>query len=176
MAKATLGGGCFWCLEAVYLDLAGVEQVKSGYAGGPLANPTYEQVCTGTTGHAEVVQVSFDGARISYREILEVFFAIHDPTTLNRQGDDVGSQYRSVIFTHTPEQKTTAEKLMAELAGAGRWPEPLVTEITPFKAFYQAEDHHQDYYGRNGDQPYCRIVITPKLAKFRGEYATRLKE
>lgn len=176
LEMATLGGGCFWCLEAVYLELAGVEQVKSGYAGGTAANPTDEQVCTGTTGHAEVVQVSFDPASTTYRDILEVFFAIHDPTTLNRQGDDVGSQYRSVIFTHTPEQKTTAEKLMAELAGADRWPDPLVTELTPLKAFYQAEAHHQDYYRRNGEQPYCRIVIAPKLAVFRREYAKSLRE
>ncbi|MCH7522094.1 MAG: peptide-methionine (S)-S-oxide reductase MsrA [Candidatus Marinimicrobia bacterium] len=172
---ATLGGGCFWCVEAVYLELAGVEQVRSGYAGGTVADPTYEQVCTGSTGHAEVVQVSFDPAGTTYRDILEVFFAIHDPTTLDRQGGDVGSQYRSVIFTHSPEQKATAEKLMTEISAAGRWADPLVTEITPFTAFYQAEAQHQDYYGRNGGQPYCRMVIAPKLAKFRRDYAESLR-
>ena len=173
---ATLGGGCFWCLEAVYLELAGVEQVRSGYAGGAVADPTYEEVCAGTTGHAEVVEVSFDPAVTVYGDILRMFFAMHDPTTLNRQGDDVGTQYRSVIFYHTPEQQATAEKLVADLSAAGLWDAPMVTEIAPLKAFYPAEGYHQDYYRRNGEQAYCRVVIAPKVAKFRREYAERLKK
>ena len=175
MAKATLGGGCFWCVEAVYLELAGVSAVRSGYAGGTVANPTYAQVCSETTGHAEVVEVSFDEEQISYREILEVFFSVHDPTTLNRQGGDVGSQYRSVVFTHSPEQETEAKALMAELGQAGLWDKPLVTEIAPAGTFYEAEGYHQDYYARNGNQPYCAMVITPKLVKFRQQYRERLR-
>src|SRR5438874_6491778 len=156
LETATLGGGCFWCLEAVYNELRGVERVISGYAGGHVPNPTYEQVCSGRTGHAEVVQVTFDPEIISYREILEVFFTIHDPTTPNRQGADVGTQYRSAIFYHSPEQKAIAEQVIAEINAAHIWDAPIVTEVVPFQAFYQAEDYHQEYFQNNGDQPYCR--------------------
>jgi peptide-methionine (S)-S-oxide reductase len=172
---ATLGGGCFWCLEAVYRDLQGVDRVVSGYAGGSIRHPTYQQVCTGTTGHAEVVQVTFDPAAISYRELLEVFFTIHDPTTLNRQGDDVGLQYRSVIFYHSPEQRETARQVMEELAAEGVWQEPIVTELVPYDAFYAAEAYHQEYFRRNPDKPYCRIVIAPKVAKARQKFLAKLK-
>jgi peptide-methionine (S)-S-oxide reductase len=171
----TLGGGCFWCLEAVYRELTGVEKVESGYSGGTVSNPTYEQVCTGTTGHAEVVQVTFDPAIISFREILEIFFSIHDPTTLNRQGNDVGTQYRSAIFYHSEEQKSIAEAMIRELDEAGHWRTPIVTEVAPFTTFYRAEDYHQEYYQNNNRQPYCRVVIAPKLAKFRKQYVTKLK-
>ena len=172
---ATLGGGCFWCLEAVFQDLRGVEKVESGYAGGHIANPTYEQIGRGLTGHAEVVQVTFDPAQLSYRELLEVFFAIHDPTTLNRQGADVGPQYRSIILTHSPAQQKTAEQLIAELTAAHTWPDPIVTEVAPFRAFYRAEDYHQNYFRDNAEQPYCRIVIAPKVAKFRKQHPEQLK-
>lgn len=172
---ATLGGGCFWCLEAVYDELRGVERVESGYSGGDVANPSYREVCYGKTGHAEVVQLTFDPEVISYREILEVFFTIHDPTTLNRQGADVGTQYRSVIFYHTPEQKATAEAVVAEIEAAGIWRDPIVTQIVPFEAFYVAEDYHQEYFQRNPEQPYCQIVIEPKVAKFRHKYLEKLK-
>jgi len=172
---ATLGGGCFWCLEAVYDELRGVERVESGYSGGDVANPSYREVCYGKTGHAEVVQLTFDPEVISYREILEVFFTIHDPTTLNRQGADVGTQYRSVIFYHTPEQKATAEAVVAEIEAAGIWRDPIVTQIVPFEAFYVAEDYHQEYFQRNPEQPYCQIVIEPKVAKFRQKYLEKLK-
>jgi peptide-methionine (S)-S-oxide reductase len=173
---ATLAGGCFWCLEAVFDDLIGVEDVVSGYSGGKFPNPTYKQVCTGATGHAEVVQVTFDPARISYRDILEVFFSIHDPTTLNRQGGDVGTQYRSAIFYHTPEQKTTAEQVIQELSAARLWGRPIVTDIQPFTKFYPAEDYHQEYFANNAQQPYCQIVIAPKVTKFRKHYLERLKQ
>ena len=172
---ATLGGGCFWCLEAVFDQLRGVEHVESGYSGGTVPNPTYEQVCTGTTGHAEVVQIAFDPQQISYREILEVLFDIHDPTTLNRQGADVGTQYRSVVFYHDEEQKATAEQVIQELGQAGAWKAPIVTQVVPFKAFYEAEDYHQEYFARNGRQPYCRAVVAPKVAKFQKLHLTRLK-
>ncbi len=172
---ATLGGGCFWCLEAVFLDLEGVVRVESGYAGGRVPDPTYEQVCTGRTGHAEVVQVEFDPQVLSFPDLLEIFFEIHDPTTLNRQGADVGTQYRSAIFYHIPEQKAVAEKVLAELNAAGVWPAPIVTEVTPFTAFYAAERYHQEYYRRNANQPYCRVVIAPKMEKFRKQYPARLK-
>jgi len=172
---ATLGGGCFWCLEAVYDQLRGVEHVESGYSGGTVPHPTYKQVCTGTTGHAEVVQVTFDPQQISYREILEVLFNIHDPTTLNRQGADVGTQYRSVIFYHDEGQKAVAEDLIRELGEAGVWKDPIVTQVVPFKAFYQAEDYHQEYFTHNGEQPYCRTVVAPKVAKFQKVYLTKLK-
>jgi peptide-methionine (S)-S-oxide reductase len=172
---ATLGGGCFWCLEAVFLDLQRVTRVESGYAGGRAPNPTYEHVCTGTTGHAEVVQVEFDPQAITFRDLLEIFFDIHDPTTLNRQGADVGTQYRSAIFYHTPEQKAVAEKVIAELNTGRAWPSPIVTEVTPFTTFYPAERYHQEYYRRNPGQPYCRVVIAPKLEKFRKSYPARLK-
>ncbi|MGH2372365.1 MAG: peptide-methionine (S)-S-oxide reductase MsrA [bacterium] len=172
---ATLAGGCFWCLEAVFDDLQGVIDVVSGYSGGTVPNPTYEQVCTGSTGHAEVVQVTFDPNIISYREILEVFFTIHDPTTLNRQGADVGTQYRSAIFHHSPEQKATAERVIAEFGTAGLWGNPIVTEVRPLQAFYPAEEYHQEYFRRNPNQGYCRAVVAPKVAKFRKQYLSRLK-
>lgn len=172
---ATLGGGCFWCLEAVFDQLQGVEHVESGYSGGWVPNPTYKQVCTGNTGHAEVVQITFDPRQISYRELLEVFFAIHDPTTLNRQGADVGTQYRSVIFYHTPAQKAIAEETIRELNAARIWPNPIVTQVVPFEAFYIAEDYHQEYFANNPYQPYCQVVIAPKVSKFRQKFAHRLK-
>ncbi|MDQ3818580.1 MAG: peptide-methionine (S)-S-oxide reductase MsrA, partial [Acidobacteriota bacterium] len=167
---ATLAGGCFWCLEAVFDDLRGVESVESGYSGGHVPNPTYQQVCTGKTGHAEVVQITFDPQVVSFREILEVFFAIHDPTTLNRQGADTGTQYRSAIFYHSPEQKDVAEKLIAELNAENIWGAPLVTEVVPFEEFYAAEDYHQEYFVNNPSQPYCRAVVAPKVAKFRQKF------
>jgi peptide-methionine (S)-S-oxide reductase len=172
---ATLAGGCFWCLEAVFDDLKGVEDVVSGYSGGKIPNPTYKQVCTGATGHAEVVQVTFAPTQISYRDLLEVFFTIHDPTTLNRQGADVGTQYRSAIFYHSPEQKAIAEQVIGELNAEKIWNRPIVTELTPFTSFYPAEDYHQEYFTNNPFQPYCQIVIAPKIAKFRKQYLERLK-
>jgi peptide-methionine (S)-S-oxide reductase len=172
---ATLGGGCFWCLEAVYDELEGVKDVESGYAGGTVPNPSYEQVSTGRTGHAEVVQVTFDPRQVSYREILEVFFSIHDPTTLNRQGADVGTQYRSVIFYHDERQKEIAEQMIRGLDAAEKWPDPIVTEVVPFDAFYKAEDYHQEYYQHHQNRPYCRVVIAPKLSKFHKVYLTKLK-
>jgi peptide-methionine (S)-S-oxide reductase len=173
---ATLAGGCFWCLEAVYDDLRGVEQVESGYSGGSKPNPSYDLVCTGTTGHAEVVRVTFDPRVASFRELLEVFFTIHDPTTLNRQGADVGTQYRSAVFYHTPEQKEITEQVIAELNEGRIWGDPIVTEVTPFTAFYPAEIEHQEYYQRNQNQPYCRAVIAPKVSKFRKQYLEKLKK
>lgn len=172
---ATLGGGCFWCLEPVFDDLRGVTDVVSGYSGGRRPNPSYEQVCSGATGHAEVVQVTFDPSEISYRELLEIFFTLHDPTTLNRQGADVGTQYRSVIFYHSPEQKQIADALIAELNREGIWEDPIVTQVVPFEAFYSAEQYHQEYFERNPNQPYCQVVIAPKVAKLRKKYASRLK-
>ncbi len=172
---ATLAGGCFWCLEAVYDELRGVEKVESGYAGGHKLNPTYHEVCSGTTGHAEVVQITFDPRVVSFSELLQVFFTIHDPTTLNRQGADVGTQYRSTIFYHTPEQKDVAERVIAETAAAKVWNNPIVTELTPFTEFYPAEEYHRDYYQRNPAQPYCQVVIEPKVAKFRKAYLEKLK-
>jgi peptide-methionine (S)-S-oxide reductase len=172
---ATLGGGCFWCLEPLFDSLEGVLRVESGYSGGHVANPTYRQVCTGTTGHAEVVRVTFDPDRISYRDILEVFFSAHDPTTKDRQGNDVGPQYRSVILYHSPEQERTAREVIAELAASGEHRDPIVTELAPFETFYEAEDYHQEYFERNPDQPYCRVVIAPKVAKFRKRYGDVLK-
>lgn len=173
---ATLAGGCFWCLEAVFDQLQGVEDVVSGYAGGHVPNPTYRHVCTGETGHAEVVRIAFDPDAISYRDLLKVFFTIHDPTTLNRQGGDAGTQYRSAIFTHTDEQERIAEEVIAEMTEAGIWDEPIVTEVVPFEAFYAAEDYHQEYFTRNPSQAYCRMVIAPKVAKFRKQYLERLKK
>jgi len=173
---ATLAGGCFWCLEAVFTELRGVEQVVSGYSGGTVPEPSYEHVCTGSTGHAEVVQITFDPAVISYRELLEVFFAIHDPTTLNRQGPDVGTQYRSAIFYHSPQQRVVAEQVIAQVTSAGMWDAPIVTQVVPLEAFYPAEAYHQDYFRRNPNQPYCRLVVAPKVAKFRKQYLTRLKK
>lgn len=175
LEKITLGGGCFWCVEAVFDELKGVTDVVSGYSGGSVANPNYRQVCTGSTGHAEVIQVTYDPTLTTTREILEVFFTVHDPTTLNRQGADTGTQYRSAIFYHTPEQKAVAEQLIGELNAAKIWKAPIVTELTPFKAFYPAEDYHQEYFKLNGSQPYCRIVIEPKVAKFRKQYHEKLK-
>jgi peptide-methionine (S)-S-oxide reductase len=172
---ATLGGGCFWCLEAVYDELRGVQQVESGYSGGEVPDPTYRQVCTGTTGHAEVVQVTFDPEVVSFREILEVYFTIHDPTTLNRQGADVGPQYRSAIFYHDEDQRRVAEQVISDLEAEGVWDDPIVTEVTPFDTYYVAEDYHQEYYRNNGYQPYCQVVIAPKVAKFRKQYLERLK-
>lgn len=174
-AVATLGGGCFWCLEAVLLELAGVESVVSGYAGGHVENPTYQQVCTGATGHAEVVQVTFDPTVVSFREILEVFFTIHDPTTLNRQGNDVGPQYRSAIFYHNEEQREVAQKTIAELDAADIWDNPIVTEVTSLDTFYEAEDYHQNYFENNSRQPYCQFVVAPKVAKFRKKFADKRK-
>lgn len=173
---ATLAGGCFWCLEAVFDDLQGVESVVSGYAGGRVANPSYQEVCNGTTGHAEVVQITFDPDVISFRDLLQIFFTIHDPTTLNRQGADVGTQYRSAIFYHSPQQKATAEQVIAETNAAGHWGALIVTQVAPFDAFYAAEDYHQEYYSRNPYQPYCQVVIAPKVAKFRKRYMERLKK
>jgi peptide-methionine (S)-S-oxide reductase len=175
-ALATLGGGCFWCLEAVYLELKGVERVVSGYAGGHVANPTYEAVCSGATGHAEVVQLTYDPAVISFHQILEVFFTIHDPTTLNRQGADVGTQYRSAIFTHDAEQKQIAEEVIAAIEAEGIWRNPIVTEVAPLERFHPAETYHQNYFARNPYQPYCQVVVAPKVAKFRKKFIGQLKK
>src|SRR5438445_42274 len=172
---ATLAGGCFWCLEAAFQDLKGVERVQSGYAGGRVANPSYEQVCTGTTGHAEVVQITFDPQVVSFDDLLHVFFTIHDPTTLNRQGGDVGTQYRSAIFYNSPEQEKTARQVMAEIFKAGIWARPIVTEVAPLQPFYRAEEYHQDYFRKNPTAGYCRVVIAPKVSKFRKQFAARLK-
>ena len=172
---ATLAGGCFWCLEAVFADLRGVRRVVSGYCGGQVENPTYRAVCEGTTGHAEVVQIAFDPQAVSYRELLEVFFTIHDPTTLNRQGGDIGTQYRSAIFHHSPAQRETAAQVVAELEAERVWDAPIVTEIVPLDIFYPAEDYHQEYYQNNASQPYCRAVVAPKVAKFRQKYMEKLK-
>lgn len=173
---ATLGGGCFWCMEAVFDDLKGVIGVESGYAGGTMAHPTYEQVCTGKTGHAEAIQVTFDPQVIVYQDVLRIFFTVHDPTTLNRQGNDVGTQYRSVIFYHDEKQKHAAEEIIKEIQSQKIWDDPIVTELSPFKAFYKAEDYHQEYFANNPDQAYCRVVIAPKVAKFRKLYHDRLKK
>lgn len=173
---ATLAGGCFWCVEAVYRALQGVESVQSGYMGGQTPHPTYEEVCTGRTGHAEVVHLAFDPDQISFREILEVFFTTHDPTTPNRQGGDVGTQYRSAIFYHTPEQAETAQQVIAAFNAERHWPGPIVTEVTPVSTFYKAEDYHQDYYTNNPQQPYCSALIPPKLAKLRQKFAEKLKQ
>ncbi|MGD0177783.1 MAG: peptide-methionine (S)-S-oxide reductase MsrA [Candidatus Bathyarchaeia archaeon] len=172
---ATLGGGCFWCTEAVFSGLKGVVKVEPGYSGGTIANPSYEQVCTGRTGHAEVAQVTFNPEVISYKEILEVFFTVHDPTTLNRQGADVGTQYRSVIFYHNSEQRVVAEHVIKGITAAGIWDAPIVTQVEPLKAFYKAEDYHQKYFENNPRQQYCQIVIAPKVRKFREHYRERLK-
>lgn len=173
---ATLGGGCFWCLEPLFDELQGVKHVESGYSGGSVVDPSYREVCTGRTGHAEVVKVTFDPSVVSFREILGVFFAFHDPTTMNRQGADVGTQYRSVIFYHSPTQQQVASEVIAELNGKHIWDRPIVTEITPFHSFYVAEDYHQEYFQNNGSQPYCRAIVAPKVAKFRKQYLDRLKQ
>ena len=173
--QATLGGGCFWCLEAVYEQLRGVDKVVSGYAGGKVPDPTYEAVCEGDTGHAEVVQVTFDPKMVSFREVLEVFFSIHDPTTRNRQGADVGTQYRSVVFYHDAAQKATTEGLIHELTQGGHFDDPIVTEVAPLPEVYPAEDYHQGYFRKNPGQGYCRIVIAPKMAKFREKWKAKMK-
>jgi peptide-methionine (S)-S-oxide reductase len=173
---ATLGGGCFWCLEAVFDDLRGVVSVESGYMGGHKANPTYEEVCGGATGHAEVVQIRFEPEAVSFKEILEVFFVIHDPTTPNRQGNDVGTQYRSAIFYHSPEQKSVAEQVIASLNAAKLWNAPVVTEVTPAVTYYGAESYHQEYFERNQSQPYCQFVVAPKVQKFRKHFLAKLKK
>jgi len=172
---ATLAGGCFWCLEAVYQELDGVTGIVSGYTGGHVKNPTYEQVCAKDTGHAEVVQVTYDPSRLTYREVLEVFFSIHDPTTLNRQGNDIGSQYRSAIFTHDDSQLAIAKEIIRELTAEHAFSDPIVTEVEPLGEFYPAERYHQNYYRQNTTQPYCSYVISPKIAKFRQKFASRLK-
>lgn len=173
---ATLAGGCFWCLEAAFQDLKGVEHVQSGYAGGHVANPSYEQVCAGDTGHAEVVQITFDPSVVSFDDLLHVFFTIHDPTTLNRQGGDVGTQYRSAIFYHSQEQQAVAQRVIRELEAEKVWDDPIVTELKPLEAFYPAEEYHRDYYRRNPNQGYCRAVIAPKVAKVRKLYFDKLKQ
>lgn len=176
LEQATFGAGCFWCTEAVFQRLEGVVAVESGYSGGNVPNPTYEQVCTGTTGHAEVTQITFDPARISYEELLEAFWKMHDPTTLNRQGNDVGTQYRSVVFYHNERQKELAEKYKKELDVSGAWKNPIVTGISPFTRFYKAESYHQNYYNDNKFQPYCMFVIGPKLEKFEKVFKNKTKK
>jgi len=171
----TLGGGCFWCTEAVFSQLKGVEEIEPGYSGGNVENPSYEQVSTGKTGQAEVAQITFDPAVISFKEILQIFFSTHDPTSLNRQGADIGTQYRSVIFYHDDEQKAIAEQVIKELSDEGAFDAPIVTQVEPLKAFYKAEDYHREYYERHPEQPYCRVVIAPKIAKFRQLYLNKLK-
>ena len=173
---ATLAGGCFWCMEAVFDELKGVESVESGYSGGHVQRPSYSQVCAGDTGHAEVVQVTFDPEVLSYKDLLTVFFTIHDPTTLNRQGNDVGTQYRSVIFYHNEQQKNIAEEVIREIGAAKIWDDPLVTELTPFGQFFIAEDYHQEYFKKNPFQGYCRAVIAPKVTKFRHNFTDKLKK
>jgi len=172
---ATLGGGCFWCTEAVFSELKGVEKTESGYSGGIIQNPTYEQVCTGRTEHAEVVQITFDPKVITFKEILQIFFTTHDPTTRNRQGADVGTQYRSVIFHHDEEQRKIAEQVIAEINASKIWNKPIVTEVTPFQSFYKAEDYHQEYFKSNPIQPYCQLIIAPKVAKLRNNYRDKLR-
>lgn len=175
LETAVLGGGCFWCLEPIFADLVGVEQVVSGYSGGSVENPSYRAVCTGSTGHAEVIKITFNPSQISYRDLLHIFFTFHDPTTLNRQGADVGTQYRSIILTIGKEQEQDAREVMNEIEKAGIWKDPLVTEFVPFEKFYQAEDYHQEYYANNPNEMYCRVVISPKVKKFREQYAHKIK-
>ncbi len=176
LESATLGGGCFWCLEAVYSELNGVLKVESGYAGGHVKNPTYEDVCSDETGHAEVVQITYDPAVITYRQILQIFFSVHDPTTLNRQGHDVGTQYRSVIFYHDDNQKRVAEEVMREIEKTQIWNDKLVTDLVPFVEFFKAEECHQNYFKNNPNQPYCQVVVAPKVAKFRKQYFDKLSK
>lgn len=173
---ATLGGGCFWCLEAVYQEVRGVEEVVSGYAGGHVANPSYQAVCSGITGHAEVVQIKFDPTVVSFRTLLEIFFTIHDPTTLNRQGADVGTQYRSIVLYHSDEQRQVAQEVIAEVTREGLWPDPIVTELAPAEEFYAAEAYHQNYFQNHANQPYCQVVIAPKVAKFRQRHLAQLRK
>lgn len=175
MDTATFGTGCFWCTEAIFQQLEGVSKVTSGYSGGHVTNPTYDEVCSKTTGHAEVIQLVYDRSKISFEELLEVFWQVHDPTTLNRQGNDVGPQYRSVIFYHNQEQKEKSEKFKTELNKSGAWADPIVTAVEPIKNFYPAEDYHQNYYNENGNQPYCRFVVKPKLDKFKKVFKDKLK-
>ena len=172
---ATLGGGCFWCLEAIFSELTGVEKVESGYAGGTVHQTTYQQVCSGTTGHAEVVQVTFDPSVLSYTDLLRIFFTVHDPTTMNRQGGDLGTNYRSIILYHNDQQKRQAAQIIDEINSAGIWDGPIVTQVQPFTEFYRAEDYHQEYFKNNPNQPYCQVVIAPKVRKFREHYMQRLK-
>lgn len=172
---ASLAGGCFWCLEAPFRELVGVHDVISGYMGGHVQNPDYKQVCTGTTGHAEVIRIHFDPAQIDYRDLLEVFFALHDPTTPNRQGNDIGTQYRSAVFYHSDEQRDIARTVIAELSAEGVWGEPVTTQVVPATTFYPAEDYHQHYFERNPFQPYCMAIVAPKVAKLRAKFASRLK-
>lgn len=172
---ATLAGGCFWCIESAFNTVHGIESAISGYMGGHTATPTYEQVCSGETGHAEVVQLSFDPTKISYREILEIFFALHNPTQLNRQGNDIGSQYRSVVFYHNAEQQTAAQQIINEMIEDATWPEPIVTEVTAVQTFYAGEQYHQDYFNNNPQSQYCQLVVSPKLAKFKKTFAEKLK-
>ena len=176
LQQATLAGGCFWCLEAVYVELRGVSKVVSGYAGGTVRNPSYRQVCNGNTGHAEVVQITFDPNVVSYRQLLEIFFTIHDPTTLNRQGADVGTQYRSAIFYHDEEQRRIANEVIAQLSEQKLWHNPIVTQVAPLDVFYPAEDYHQNYFANNPFQPYCQVVVAPKVAKFRKHYFEQLRK
>ncbi len=173
---ATLGGGCFWCTEAIFTELKGVLKVESGYSGGTVPNPSYQQVCTGMTGHAEVIQITFDPNVISYKEILQIFFTVHDPTIPNRQGVDVGTQYRSIIFCHNDEQRAVAEQVIREIAAAGIWNAPIVTQVETFRVFYKAEDYHQEYFKNNPGQPYCQVVIAPKVRKLREHYRDKLKK
>jgi peptide-methionine (S)-S-oxide reductase len=172
---ATLAGGCFWCLEAIFKEVDGVEEVTSGYTGGTTINPTYQEVCTGATGHAEAVQLAFNPSKISYREILQVFFSVHDPTTPNRQGADVGTQYRSAIFYHDDRQRAAAEALIKELDETHLWKKPIVTQVVPLEGFYPAEDYHREYFSRHPEQPYCQVVISPKISKFRKQWTKRLR-
>lgn len=176
MEIATLAGGCFWCVEAVFDQLKGVESVESGYCGGHVPNPTYRQVCSDNTGHAEAVRITFDPAVITYRELLNIFFSVHDPTTLNRQGNDVGTSYRSAIFYHSEAQRAVAEDVIRELNAQKLWQAPIVTEVTKFDVFYPAEDYHQEYFANNASQPYCQVVVAPKVAKFRQHFIERLKK
>ncbi len=173
---ATFGGGCYWCMEAIFQRLDGVEKVESGFSGGQVKNPTYREVCTGATGHAEVIQISFDTTKVSFAELLKIFFTMHDPTTLNRQGNDVGTQYRSAVFYHNEEQKNAAEEIISALNKAHAYPSPIVTEVTKFDVFYKAEDYHQNYYNENSGEGYCRYVIQPKVEKFEKVFKDRLKK
>ncbi|NNE99626.1 MAG: peptide-methionine (S)-S-oxide reductase MsrA [Pyrinomonadaceae bacterium] len=176
LQTATLANGCFWCTEAIFTDLRGVEEVTSGYSGGHTENPTYQEVCSETTGHAEALQVKFDPDEISFKDLLKIFFATHDPTTLNRQGNDIGESYRSAIFYHSPEQKETADEVIAEITEQGIFSDEIVTEVTEFTNFYRAEDYHQEYFANNPNQPYCASVVAPKVAKFRQTFIDRLKK
>jgi len=175
LETATLAAGCFWCVEAIFDDLKGVEDVVSGYSGGHTENPTYQQVCTESTGHAEVIQIRFDPAVISFKEILQIFFTVHDPTTLNRQGNDIGTSYRSAIFYHSDEQRRVAEEVIAEFTAEGVYDNPIVTQVEPFDKFWPAENYHQEYFANNPSQPYCAAVVAPKVAKFRQKFLSRLK-